>query len=273
MHFGWNLNHPSYKVISNHFLKSTTLTQDEQTVFTRPVLESQFVDQLVSQKETLEADIVLTLNNQVETAYQPIRLNVPFELETVPVQVPVPVPVSVQVPIPIPIPVTVPVTEYLFEDIFPGIDGYGFILMGNQEYKQIYNLNKGDIVMSFDQNNIMIPSKIKYIVKTKINNLIMMSYMNNVAISSNHKIQINNSDWFYPKYFLNTHKSKIDYLYNIILENGCGVIVNNLKVITLGYLNNYNRDISYYATQAYVNDIANYDINNDGYIVLENLYI
>jgi len=163
-----------------------------------------------------------------------------------------------------------PVTEHFIDDICPGIDGYGFVLMANQEYKQIYNLNKGDVVMSFDQNNIMIASKIKYIVKTKINNLIMMSYINNIAMSSNHKIKINNSDWFYPKHYLNTYNSKIDYLYNIVLENGCGIIVNNVKVITLGYLNTFDRDQSYYATQAFVNDISKYDINNDGYIVHEN---
>jgi hypothetical protein len=170
-------------------------------------------------------------------------------------------------------PDTKPVMEDLLKDICPGTDGYGFVLMANQEYKQIYNLKKGDIVMSFDQNNIMIASKIKYIVKTKINNLIMMSYMNNLAISSNHPIQINNSDWFYPKHYLNTYNSKIDYLYSIVLENGCGVIVNNLKVITLGYLNTFDREKSYYATQAFVDDMSKYDINNDGYIVLEEPYI
>jgi hypothetical protein len=168
---------------------------------------------------------------------------------------------------------TEPATEHIIEDICPGIDGYGFVLMGCQEYKQIYNLNKGDVVMSFDSNNIMIASKIKYIVKTKINNLIMMSYINNIAISSNHPIQLNNSDWFYPKTFLNTYNSKIDYLYSIVLENGCGIVVNNIKVITLGYLNTLERDKSYYATQAFVNDMSKYDINKDGYIVLEKPYI
>jgi hypothetical protein len=188
---------------------------------------------------------------------------VPFEFEQVPESVPEPVPESVPEPVPISVP------EHLFEDICPGIDGYGFVLMANQEYKQIYNLKKGDIVMSFDPNNIMIASKIKYIVKTKINNFIMMSYINNIAMSSNHKIQLNNSDWFYPKHYLNTYNSKIDYLYNIVLENGCGIIVNDVKVITLGYLNTFDRDKSYYATQAFVDDMSKYDINNDGYIVLE----
>jgi hypothetical protein len=183
-------------------------------------------------------------------------LNLPFELDVKPV-----------------IDNQEPVTEQMIEDICPGIDGYGFVLMGNQEYKQIYHLNKGDVVMSFDPNNIMIASKIKYIIKTKINNFIMMSYMNNIAISSNHPIQLNNSDWFYPKHHLNTYNSKIDYIDNIVLENGCGIIVNHLKVITLGYLNTNDRYISYYASQAFVNDMANYDINNDGFIVLEEPYI
>jgi hypothetical protein len=234
-------NSKNNQVISNHFLKPKTLTQDVQP-------------KLVSQKntlsQTLKDGIILTPDNQA----QPLSETLPFELEQYTTFIE-------------------PVTEHLFEDICPGIDGYGFVLMANQEYKQIYKLNKGDMVMSFDQNNIMIPSKIKYIVKTKINNLIMMSYMNDIAISSNHKIQLNNSDWFYPKDFLNTHKSKIDYLYNIVLDNGCGIIVNNLKVITLGYLNTYDRGISYYATQAFVNDMSKYDINNDGYIVLEKPYI
>jgi len=199
-----------------------------------------------------------------ESVCQPTRQDVPFDLEQN-------IPNSVQVLVTEPVQVLepVPVTEHLFEDICPGIDGYGFVLMGNQEYKQIYHLNKGDVVMSFDTNNIMIASKIKYIVKTKINNFIMMSYMNNIAMSSTHKIQLNNSDWFYPKHYLNTYNSKIDYLYNIVLENGCGIIVNNIKVITLGYLNTFDRDKSYYATQAFVNDMSKYDINNDGYIMLE----
>jgi hypothetical protein len=177
--------------------------------------------------------------------------------------------VSVPKSVPESVPEPISVPEHLFEDICPGIDGYGFVLMANQEYKQIYNLKQGDVVMSFDPNNIMIASKIKYIVKTKINNFIMMSYINNIAMSSNHKIQLNNSDWFYPKHYLNTYNSKIDYLYNIVLENGCGIIVNDVKVITLGYLNTFDRDKSYYATQAFVDDMSKYDINNDGYIVLE----
>jgi transcriptional regulator with PAS, ATPase and Fis domain len=222
-------NSKNNEVISNYFLKPKTLIQDNQ---------------VQSLKETLEPAFT-------RLAVQSARgLTQPFELEQNTT-------------------LLEPITKHLFEDICPGIDGYGFVLMANQEYKQIYNLNKGDVVMSFDQNNMMIPSKIKYIVKTKINNLIMMSYINNVAISSNHKIQFNNSDWFYPKHFLITYNSKIDYLYNIVLENGCGIVVNNIKVITLGYLNTYNRDISYYATQAFVNDLAKHDINNDGYIVLE----
>jgi len=223
------------EVISSHFLKPKTLTQD------------------VTQPQTFKERSVLTLDNQVQSVLKGTleldvpKETVPFELDGAPG----------------------PVTEHFIDDICPGIDGYGFVLMANQEYKQIYNLNKGDVVMSFDQNNIMIASKIKYIVKTKINNLIMMSYINNIAMSSNHKIQINNSDWFYPKHYLNTYNSKIDYLYNIVLENGCGIIVNNVKVITLGYLNTFDRDQSYYATQAFVNDMSKYDINNDGYIVLE----
>jgi hypothetical protein len=224
------------EVISSHFLKPKTLTQD------------------VTPPQTFKERSVLTLDNQVQSVLKGTleldvpKETVPFELDGAPG----------------------PVTEHFIDDICPGIDGYGFVLMANQEYKQIYNLNKGDVVMSFDQNNIMIASKIKYIVKTKINNLIMMSYINNIAMSSNHKIQINNSDWFYPKHYLNTYNSKIDYLYNIVLENGCGIIVNNVKVITLGYLNTFDRDQSYYATQAFVNDISKYDINNDGYIVYEN---
>jgi hypothetical protein len=244
------------EVISSHFLKPKTLTQD------------------VTQPQTFKERTVLTPDNQVEPvqavlpplkgtlAFPSEQLTVPFELEQVPVSVPVPVPVPVSVPVSVP--------EHFIEDIYPGIDGYGFVLMANQEYKQIYNLKKGDVVMSFDPNNIMIASKIKYIVKTKINNFIMMSYMNNIAMSSNHKIQLNNSDWFYPKHYLSTYNSKIDYLYNIVLENGCGIIVNNLKVITLGYLNTFDRDKSYYATQAFVDDMSKYDINNDGYIVFEN---
>jgi hypothetical protein len=165
------------------------------------------------------------------------------------------------------------VKKQLIEYNYPGIDGYGYVLMGNQEQKQVYNLKKGDIVKSFDQNNNMITSKVKYIVKTKINNLIMLSYLNNIAISSNHQIQVNNSDWICPNEILNTYNSKIDYLYNIVLENGCGVIINNLKVITLGYYNSNKRDQTYYASQSFVTDISKYDINSDGYIVLEKPYL
>lgn len=228
-------NSKNNEVISSHFLKPKpkTLTQDVQSDCPKETLEPVFIRQAVQ-----------FLNETLESQKAPDN-QVPFELEQV------------------------TDTGHFIEDICPGIDGYGFVLMANQEYKQIYNLNKGDVVMSFDPNNIMIASKIKYIVKTKINNFIMMSYVNNIAMSSNHKIQLNNSDWFYPKHYLNTYNSKIDYLYNIVLENGCGIIVNNIKVITLGYLNTFDRDKSYYATQAFVNDMSKYDINNDGYIVLE----
>jgi hypothetical protein len=246
------------EVISNHFLKPKTVTHN--VTLESPSDTVQFMNETPPQ--TFKEWTVLTQDNQVQsplkgtpafpseqlTVQSAHGLAVPFELDRAPG----------------------PVTEHFIDDICPGIDGYGFVLMANQEYKQIYNLKKGDVVMSFDPNNIMIASKIKYIVKTKINNFIMMSYINNIAMSSNHKIQINNSDWFYPKHYLNTYNSKIDYLYNIVLENGCGIIVNNVKVITLGYLNTFDRDKGYYATQAFVDDISKYDINNDGYIVHEN---
>jgi hypothetical protein len=236
-------NSKNKEVISDYFLNHKTVTLDNQVQSARGLTQEPVFTRLDVQP--------------------PLRGTLEFPKETVPFELEQNIPNSVPVPVPVPVP------EHLFEDICPGIDGYGFVLMGNQEYKQIYHLNKGDVVMSFDPNNIMIASKIKYIVKTKINNFIMMSYMNNIAMSSNHKIQLNNSDWFYPKHYLNTYNSKIDYLYNIVLENGCGVIVNNIKVITLGYLNTFDRDKSYYATQAFVNDMSKYDINNDGYIVLE----
>lgn len=245
-------NSKNDEVISSHFLKPKTLTQDVELVDPKDTVPQRANVQFLNETRypILTGLSVLTQDNQVHPEFTRLDVQtVPFDLEQV------------------------PVTGHFIEDIYPGIDGYGFVLMANQEYKQIYNLKKGDVVMSFDPNNIMIPSKIKYIVKTKINNLIMMSYINNIAISSNHPIQLNNSDWFFPKHFLNINNSKIDYLYNIVLENGYGIFVNNIKVITLGYLNTFDRDKNYYATQAFVNDMSKYDINKDGYIVLEKPYI
>lgn len=280
-------NSQNNEVISSYFMKpnQTQLTSNEQTI----------------QMMKPDTQIQLPLEQPIQYFMDPIyQMHQPlYQIESnylshpnyvfFPVQSVQPVQQSVQQPVQQPVQPVQPVKPEQFQTIpgvqeesvkkqlieynYPGIDGYGYVLMGNQEQKQVYNLKKGDIVKSFDQNNNMITSKVKYIVKTKINNLIMLSYLNNIAISSNHQIQVNNSDWICPNEILNTYNSKIDYLYNIVLENGCGVIINNLKVITLGYYNSNKRDQTYYASQSFVTDISKYDINSDGYIVLEKPYL
>jgi hypothetical protein len=156
---------------------------------------------------------------------------------------------------------------------YPGIDGCGYVLMSNGNYKQVFNLKKGDQVISFDYNNNIIQTKIKYIIKTKINNSIMLFNINNIIMSANHLIQYNNLDWIYPNTILNLYGSNIDYLYNIVLENGCGVLVNNLKIITLGSNHFDDRYLNYYFSKTFINDISKFDKNNDGYIILDNPFI
>jgi hypothetical protein len=159
----------------------------------------------------------------------------------------------------------------------------------NGTYKRLDELIGDEIlfVNGSDSNYLSTGGKIKYIVKTKIDNeQIEMCRINNLYITSWHPINIysdndNDNIWKFPCYITIPFIQNIDYVYNIVLEqnqeyNIYSVIIEDTECITMGHcINdfNYKNDIlehPYFGTESIITDIKRFSKNNNKIVTIQN---
>ena len=107
-----------------------------------------------------------------------------------------------------------------------GFDGNSLVKLENNQEVRVCDLKKGDLVIG--------GFKIKCIFKTLINDKISVVDINSLRISPNTPIYID-GEWDYPKSLFLSRIVHVDYLYNIILESGHVLILNNIHVMTPGF--------------------------------------
>jgi len=148
-------------------------------------------------------------------------------------------------------------------------DGDGLVLMANKTFIAVKNLKIEDLVQAFDANKNIIHDKIKFILKTKVTTVDICD-INNFKITPWHPI-IYSEQWVFPIDICPIINVKLDWIYNIVLEKGTAIFINNIPVITLGHNLTQNKVVNhpYYGTNKIVDDLEKMCGHSSGIIIFD----
>lgn len=107
-----------------------------------------------------------------------------------------------------------------------GFNGKSRVRMEDDSEKFVSELKKGELVMG--------GFKVKAVIKTLVDKPIECVDINSLLISPWHPIFVD-ADWVYPGKSFLTRTTHVDVLYNVVLEFGSVIILNNIHTITLGH--------------------------------------
>eukprot|EP01084_Bolivina_argentea_P202406 345844_1 len=110
------------------------------------------------------------------------------------------------------------------------IDGNGKVLMGDNNYKLIKELNVNDEIRSFSGS----VSKIMAVMVTDIYKEIKMVYLNGCWITYKHPILLSDMKWVFPKDVCKVEMRYEDKVYNFVLDSEHMINVNGNWCVTLG---------------------------------------
>ncbi len=141
-------------------------------------------------------------------------------------------------------------------------DGNSLVIMEDATTKNVSSLSKGDKVFG--------GFKINCVVKTKIGFNLEVVELNGMLITPWHPVLINN-EWKFPINIKSSSHVFMDYVYNIILDNGHIMIINDVKVVTLGHHFTDNNVVKhdYYGSDKVINDLMNIDGYHDGLVIID----
>ena len=151
-----------------------------------------------------------------------------------------------------------------FMDYYGGcFDGNGIVKLKNNKFKKVKHLIKGDVLFNGSIVNCVIIQKVKTMdFAVEINNVLFTPY---------HPI-FYNGNWVFP---INIKKPKeyyIDYWYNLILNNGISVNINDIDAITLGHNQNYGiLKHPYFGTEKVINDLKLHQGFNQGIVFISEM--
>lgn len=151
----------------------------------------------------------------------------------------------------------------------PCFTGDCIIKLVNNETKLIKNIIKDDLVLVPNEFGTMI-GKVLCLIKTKITNGItnIIKFPEGLKITENHPVLFNNK-WVHPQKLYKPHLIECKYVYNLVLDSGHVVFINNIKCCTLGH--NIQGNIiehNYYGSNAIINDLKKCPGWNNGLINL-----
>jgi len=150
-------------------------------------------------------------------------------------------------------------------------DGDGQVAMADGTLLAVKKLKKNNFVKSLNIFGNMINDRVLCIVKSRVQTEdITMCIINNLAITPWHPI-FHNGEWNFPINLVNEDQLSIDWIYNVVLESGHVIFVNDLALITLGH--NLNDNLAahpYYGTDKIINDLKEMDGWEKGEVILIN---
>jgi len=152
-------------------------------------------------------------------------------------------------------------------------DGNSYVTMYSDnvgEYLlQVKFLKKGQNVKTLIDNQIS-TTKIICIIKSAVNTKkIKMCKVSNMLITPWHPI-IYGDQWVFPINIAEEVEIELDCIYNIVLETGHVLFINNCPVVTLGH--NFTEPIvshPYYGSQEIIKDLSQFNGWDDGLILLD----
>ena len=143
------------------------------------------------------------------------------------------------------------ISYYYHETCF---HGDGNCLMSNGKYKLVKNLQINDEVITF--NGI---GKITHIIKSLVKPTTKICKISNLLITELHPIY--EKEWIYPKdsknvSFYSAKDLDLQYVYSIAIDNGYGIKIDDIFVITLAHGINDHKILThdYYGTRRVLDD-------------------
>lgn len=151
-------------------------------------------------------------------------------------------------------------------------DGNGYVKMYSESigeyFLQVKDLKQGQVVKTIE-NNRSVTTKIRCIIKSKVPyGVIPMCKVANMLITPWHPI-ISSGKWIFPINISEETQVHINYIYNIVLESGHVLFINNCPVVTLGH--NFSDEIvahPYYGSQQIIDDLSQFEGWSNGLITL-----
>ena len=143
-------------------------------------------------------------------------------------------------------------------------------MMHDYSRKKIKDLNKGDIVISYDKYLNKMSSVIECVVKTKCNtNPYPMYNISKLNITPYHPI-IYNGHWTFPIDVAKPVYINTEYIYSIVTDNRNSIVVDDYTFATLGHSMNGNViGHGYFGTDLVINDLKKFNTYDNGFVELE----
>lgn len=150
------------------------------------------------------------------------------------------------------------------------------IKLFNGSYKRLDELNSNDLLFTnaSDENDASTAGRIKYIIKTKpINGSAQMCKIGDLYITEWHPVN-HDGVWKWPNQITDTFNQRLDWYYNIILDQSNGetnahsVIIENIECITMAHnIRSFDEqnsilEHSYFGTNQVTNDLERFIVND-----------
>ena len=156
--------------------------------------------------------------------------------------------------------------------------GHCLVRLQDNKLKQIKDLVKNDVIISFDPKNNYkeVTTKVKGLIKInyKYQKQLIKFIKTNLEITNYHPIYCEeNNEWIFPidKTYDSVELTEENCVYNIVLENYHIIEVNSVKCITLGH--NYEFDVlshPYFGSNKVINDLnSDQNFANNGFIEID----
>ena len=150
------------------------------------------------------------------------------------------------------------------------------VLMGDESFKKVEDLKKGDEVVTYDpeNNQHFSKSKIVCVVETVCpGGEELMSTINNLKITPWHPIihyMAFQENWKFPINMKTPSLIQCDSMFTFVVENRKSLIVEGFVFATYGH-GLYGEVIShdYFGTDKVINDIRKFNTYEEGYVILD----
>ncbi len=146
-------------------------------------------------------------------------------------------------------------------------DGESTVELQNGDIIKVKNMIPGQLVKGFNDEYV----KLQCILRTKVEKEIQLCEINSMLITPWHPV-FHNGRWMFPIDICKPTMKYVDYVYNVVLENGISLLVNNINCAGLGHnvINDPVLQHPYYGTSRVINDMKKMTGWDKGYIDLEN---
>ena len=151
------------------------------------------------------------------------------------------------------------------------------VLMGDESFKKVEDLKKGDEVVTYDpeNNQHFSKSKIVCVVETVCpGGEELMSTINNLKITPWHPIihyMAFQENWKFPINMKTPSLIQCDSMFTFVVENRKSLIVEGFVFATYGHgLGGEVISHDYFGTDKVINDIRKFNTYEEGYVILDN---